>query len=113
MHNGILWHLQSALDNTFRQGTMRHAAQQLTLSPRPIKVECTRAIANAKATQASRGSQSPVAHKWANGLCHSCRLGVPNASVRGTKSEVAPSGQIGDVIRAVSGVPNASQRGIK
>ena len=36
-----------------------------------------------------RGAKSEVAHLWARWLHHPCRLGIPSASKRGTKSEVA------------------------
>ena len=36
-----------------------------------------------------REAKSEVAHKWAKWLRHPCRLGVPTASGRGAKSEVA------------------------
>ena len=36
-----------------------------------------------------RGARSEVAHKWARWLRHPCRLGIPSASERGARSEVA------------------------
>ena len=36
-----------------------------------------------------RGEKSEVAHLWARWLHHPCRLGIPSASERGAKSEVA------------------------
>ena len=40
-------------------------------------------------TASERGAKSEVAHKWAKWLRRPCRLGVPTASERGAKSEVA------------------------
>ena len=40
-------------------------------------------------TASERGAKSEVAHKWAKWLPHPCRIGNPTASERGAKSEVA------------------------
>ena len=40
-------------------------------------------------TASERGAKSEVAHKWAKCLPHPCRIGIPTASERGAKSEVA------------------------
>ena len=40
-------------------------------------------------TASERGAKSEVAHKWAKWLPHPCRIGKPSASERGAKSEVA------------------------
>ena len=40
-------------------------------------------------TASERGAKSEVAHKWARWLNHPCRSGIPTASERGAKSEVA------------------------
>ena len=40
-------------------------------------------------TASERGAKSEVAHKWAKWLPHPCRIGIPTASERGAKAEVA------------------------
>ena len=93
-------------------------------------------------TAAERGAKSEVAHKWANGLPHPCRIGEPHRFKAGGKirsgpqvGKVAtsplpyrgapplqsggqnqkwpPSGQIGYLTPAVSGSPTAAERGAK
>ena len=93
-------------------------------------------------TASERGAKSEVAHKWANWLPHSCRIGDPHRLRAGSKIRSGPqvgklatsplpyrgapppqsggqnqkwptSGQIGYLTPAVSGIPTASERGAK
>ena len=93
-------------------------------------------------TAAERGAKSEVAHKWANGLPHPCRIGDPHRFRAGGKIRSGPqvgkvatsplpyrgapplqsgrqnqkwptSGQTGYLTPAVSGIPTASERGAK
>ena len=93
-------------------------------------------------TACERGAKSEVAHKWAKGLRHPCRLGDPHCfraggkirsgpqkgkvatsplpsrgspplQSRGGNQEWPTSGQSGYVTPAVSGIPTASKRGAK
>ena len=57
-----------------------------------------------------RGAKSEVAHKWANWLPHPCRIGIPSG---GQNPKWPTSGQIGYLTPAVSGIPAASERGAK
>ena len=60
-------------------------------------------------TASERGAKSEVAHKWAKWLPHPCRT----AAERGAKSEVAHKWANGYLTPAVSGIPTASKRGAK
>ena len=60
-----------------------------------------------------RGTKSEVAHKWADWLHHPYRLGLLNAYGRGQNQKWPTCGMIGYITPAVRGVPNASQRGTK
>ena len=63
-------------------------------------------------TASERGGKSEVAHKWAKWLRHPCRLGDPHRFTAGGGNQKWPtSGQSGYVTPAVSGIPTASQRG--
>ena len=57
-----------------------------------------------------RGAKSEVAHKWANWLPHPCRIGIPSG---GQNQKWPTSGQIGYLTPAVSGIPTASEQGAK
>ena len=60
-------------------------------------------------TASKQGAKSEVAHLWAKWLRHPCRLGDPHRFTAGGKSEVAS----GYVTPAVPGIPTASERGAK
>ena len=60
-----------------------------------------------------RGAKSEVAHKWANWLPHPCRIGDPHRQRGGQNQKWPTSGQIGYLTPAVSGIPAASERGAK
>ena len=61
-----------------------------------------------------RGANSQVAHKWAKWLRHPCRLGDPHRCIAGGKIVKWPTcGQNGYVTPTVSGIPTASERGAK
>ena len=65
-------------------------------------------------TASERGAKSEVAHLWAKWLCHPCRLGDPHRCRAGGGNQKWPtSGQSGYVTPAVSGIPTASERGGK
>ena len=66
-------------------------------------------------TALERGAKSEVAHKWAKWLRHPCRLGDPNCfrAGGGGDQKWPGSGQSGYVTTAVSGIPTASKRGGK
>ena len=65
-------------------------------------------------TAAERGGKSEVAHLWAKWLRHPCRLGDPHRCRAGGKIRSGPTyGQSGYVTPAVSGIPSASKRGAK
>ena len=54
-----------------------------------------------------------MAHLWAKWLCHPCRLGDPHRYRAEGKIRSGPLGQSGYVTPAVSGIPTASERGAK
>ena len=58
-------------------------------------------------TASERGAKSEVAHKWAKWLPHPCRIGDPHRFRAGGKIRSGP--QVGKV--AVSGIPTAAERG--
>ena len=61
-----------------------------------------------------RGAKSEVTHKWANWLPHPCRIGDPQPlQSRGQNQKWPTSGQSGYLTPAVSGIPAASERGAK
>ena len=65
-------------------------------------------------TASERGAKSEVAHKWAKWLRHPCRIGDPHRFRAGGQNQKWPtSGQNGYVTPAVSGIPTASERGGK
>ena len=65
-------------------------------------------------TASERGAKSEVAHKWAKWLPHPCRIGDPHRFRAGGGNQKWPtSGQSGYVTPAVSGIPTASERGGK
>ena len=65
-------------------------------------------------TALERGAKSEVAHLWAKWLRHPCRLGDPHRFRAGGQNQKWPtSGQSGYVTPAVSGIPTASERGAK
>ena len=65
-------------------------------------------------TASERGAKSEVAHKWAKWLPHPCRIGDPHRFRAGGQNEKWPtSGQSGYLTPAVSGIPTASERGAK
>ena len=65
-------------------------------------------------TASERGAKSEVAHKWANWLPHPCHIGDPHRMHSVGQNQKWPtSGQIGYLTPAVSGIPTASERGAK
>ena len=65
-------------------------------------------------TASERGAKSEVAHKWAKWLPHPCRIGDPHRFRPGGQNQKWPtSGQNGYLTPAVSGIPTASERGAK
>ena len=64
-------------------------------------------------TASQRGAKSDVAHLWAKWLRHRCRLGDPRRFRAGGKIRSGPFGQNGYVTPAVSGIPTALERGAK
>ena len=65
-------------------------------------------------TASERGAKSEVAHLWAKWLRHPCRLGDPHRCTAGGGNQKWPTcGQSGYVTPAVSGMPTASERGGK
>ena len=65
-------------------------------------------------TASERGAKSEMAHKWAKWLRHPCRLGDPHRSRAGGKIRSGLTcGQSGHVTPAVSGIPSAAERGGK
>ena len=61
-----------------------------------------------------RGAKSEVTHLWANWLRHPCHLGDPHRfRAEGQNQKWPTSGQSGYVTPAVSGIPTASERGAK
>ena len=65
-------------------------------------------------TASERGAKSEVAHKWAKWLPHPCRIGDPHRCRAGGQNQKWPtSGQNGYLTPAVSGIPTASERGAK
>ena len=65
-------------------------------------------------TASERGVKSEVAHTWARWLHHPCRLGDPHRYKAGGKIRSRPtSGQGGYITPAASGIPTASERGVK
>ena len=65
-------------------------------------------------TASERGAKSEVAHLWAKWLRHPCRLGDPHRFRAGGENQKWPTcGQGGYVTPAVSGIPTASERGAK
>ena len=62
----------------------------------------------------SGGTKSEVAHLWARWLRHLCRLGDPHRFRAGGQNQKWPTcGQVGYITPAVSGIPRASERGTK
>ena len=65
-------------------------------------------------TASKRGAKSDVAHKWAKWLPHPCRIGGSTPLQSGGQNQKWPtSGQSGYLTPAVSGIPTASKRGAK
>ena len=65
-------------------------------------------------TASEWGAKSEVAHKWARWLHHPCRLGDLHSRRAGGRNQKWPiHGQAGYVSRAASGIPFASERGAK
>ena len=65
-------------------------------------------------TASERGAKSEVAHKWAKWLPHPCRIGgSPPLQSGGQSQKWHTSGQSGCLTPAVSGIPGASERGGK
>ena len=65
-------------------------------------------------TASERGAKSEVAHKWANWPSHPCRSGDPHRFKAGGENQKWPtSGQGGYLTPAVSGIPTAAERGAK
>ena len=65
-------------------------------------------------TASQRGAKSEVAHTWARWLHHPCRLGDPQRFKAGGQNQKWPtSGQGGHITPAASGIPSASERGAK
>ena len=66
-------------------------------------------------TASERGAKSEMAHKWAKWLRHPCRLGDPNCfrPGGGGNRKWPTCGQSGYATPAVSGIPTASKRGAK
>ena len=65
-------------------------------------------------TASERGAKSEVARKWANWLPHPCRIGDPHRCRAGGQNQRWPtSGQSGYLTPAVSGIPAAAERGAK
>ena len=65
-------------------------------------------------TASQRGAKSEVAHLWAKWLCHPCRLGDPHRLRAGGQNQKWPTcGQNGYLTPSISGIPTASQRGDK
>ena len=65
-------------------------------------------------TASERGAKSEVAHKWAMWLPHPCRIGGSPPLQSGRQNQKWPtSGQSGYLTPAVSGIPTASERGAK
>ena len=65
-------------------------------------------------TASERGAKSEVAHLWAKWLRHPCRLGDPHRCRAGGQIQKGPTcRQNGYVTPAVSGIPTASKRGAK
>ena len=63
-------------------------------------------------TASERGAKSEVARKWAKWLPHPCRIGDPHRFRAGGQNQKWPtSGQNGYLTPAVSGIPTASERG--
>ena len=61
-----------------------------------------------------RGAKSEVAHKWARWLHYPCPLGDPHRFKAGNKNQKWPiNGQGGYITPAASGIPTASERGAK
>ena len=61
-----------------------------------------------------RGAKSEVAHKWARWLHHPCRLGDPLRFRAGGQNQKRPiNGQGGYITPAALGIPSASERGAK
>ena len=72
------------------------------------------AAASGIPTASERGAKSEVAHKWANWLPHPCRIGDPPRFRSGGQSQKWPTtGQNGYLTPAVSGIPTVSERGAK
>ena len=66
-------------------------------------------------TASKRGAKSEVAHLWAKWLRHPCRIGNPHRFRAGGKirQKWPTCGQSSYVTIAVSGIPTASERGAK
>ena len=65
-------------------------------------------------TASERGAKSEMAHKWAKWLPHPCRIGDPHRFRAGGKIRKWPtSGRNGYLTPAVSGLPTAAERGAK
>ena len=65
-------------------------------------------------TASERRAKSQVAHLWAKWLRHPCRLGDPHRCRAGGQNQKWPTcGQNGYVTPAVLGIPTASERGAK
>ena len=65
-------------------------------------------------TASERGAKSEVAHKWAKWLPHPCRIGDPHRFRAGGEIRSGPQvGKMATSTRAVSGIPTASERGAK
>ena len=65
-------------------------------------------------TASERGAKSEVAHKWAKWLPHPCHIGDPDRFRAGGKIRSGPQvGRMATSTPAVSGIPTASERGAK
>ena len=65
-------------------------------------------------TASERAAKSEVAHKWAKWLPHPCRIGDPDRFRAGGKIRSGPQvGKMATSTPAISGIPTASKRGAK
>ena len=82
----------------------------------PISGQCgyTTLAALGIPTASKRGAKSEVAHKWPRWLHHPCRLGDPHRFEAGGQKQKWPiHGQGGYITPAASRIPTASERGAK
>ena len=90
------------------------AGGKIRSGPQVGKVATSTPAVSGIPTTSERGAKSEVAHKWAKWLPHPCRIGDPHRFRAGGKIRSGPQvGKVATSTPAVSGIPTASERAAK